>query len=172
MWLRKNVWSPYGTGALIGLLLTALFTVGQRFGTSTGIAKIGALAEYCVCSKHVQNSPHFQEICRDQTVLDWTLVFVIGTFFGSLAASKLSATPQSPRDIIWQKNFGASKAKRAIASFAGGILLMLGARLADGCTSGHAITGGIQLSITSFAFMIALFAVAIPVSLLLYRRIP
>ncbi len=170
MWLRKNIWSPYGVGALIGLLLTALFTVGQRFGTSTGIAKIGALIEWCAVSTHVQSSPHFQEVCKDHTILDWTLVFVIGIFLGSFVASRLSGASQNARDTIWQKNFGPSKIKRAIAAFTGGVLLMFGARLADGCTSGHAITGGIQLSITSFVFMIALFAVAIPVSFLLYTK--
>ncbi len=168
--LKKNIWSPYITGALIGLLLAALFAVGQRFGTSTGVAKIGGLAEWVASPAHAQVLPHWIEVCKDRTIFDWTLVFVIGIFLGSLVASKLSSASQAPRDSIWQKKFGPSKIKRALASFIGGVLLMFGARLADGCTSGHAITGGAQLSISSLVFMVTLFAVAIPTSLLLYGK--
>lgn len=170
--LKKNTWSPYLVGACIGLLLAGLFAVGQRFGTSTGVTKLGILAESIVAPTHVQNTPLFQEICKNQTVFDWTLMFITGIFFGALAASKLSATPSGVRDTIWQKNFGTGKIKRGLAAFVGGVLLMFGARLADGCTSGHCIMGGAQLSITSFAFMITLFVVAIPTSMLLYRRKP
>ncbi|MBS0616321.1 MAG: YeeE/YedE family protein [Verrucomicrobia bacterium] len=170
MFLKKNIWSPYLVGAFIGLLLAGLFVLGQRFGTSTGIAKVGALIEWFAFPSHAQNTPHFKETFQNLIIFDWPLLFVIGIFLGSLAASKLSKTQQSVRDTIWQKNYGLSKIKRGMAAFTGGILLMFGAKLADGCTSGHAITGGSQLSITSFAFMIALFAVAIPTSMLLYRR--
>ncbi len=163
--MKKSIWSPYAVGSMIGGLLAALFAVGQRFGTSTGIAKVSALF-----SLSDQEAPHFREVLKDHYIFDWTLVFVVGIFLGSWVASRLSGKQETPRDTIWQANFGPSKIKRAVFALIGGALLMFGARMADGCTSGHAITGGAQFSIASFVFMIAMFAVAIPTSLMLYRK--
>lgn len=51
--------------------------------------------------------------------------------------------------------------------FVGGFLILFGARLADGCTSGHVITGFTQLATASFIFAGAVFAAGIPMAKLL-----
>jgi uncharacterized membrane protein YedE/YeeE len=71
---------------------------------------------------------------------------------------------------LWQQQFGPSHAKRYLASFAGGVLLLFGARLAGGCTSGHMISGISQLALGSFLFGVVTFAVAILSAKFLYRR--
>ena len=60
--------------------------------------------------------------------------------------------------------------KRLGGAFAGGALMMFGARLARGCTSGHGITGALQLAVSSWIFVGLAFAVAAVTALTLYGR--
>jgi uncharacterized membrane protein YedE/YeeE len=43
-------------------------------------------------------------------------------------------------------------------AFAGGLLMLFGARIADGCTSGHGSSGSAQLAFGSFVAIGAMFA--------------
>lgn len=56
--------------------------------------------------------------------------------------------------------------KTYLPSFIGGFLLLFGARMADGCTSGHMMSGMMQGSVSGYIFAGSVFIVAIPVSLL------
>lgn len=51
-------------------------------------------------------------------------------------------------------------------SFIGGFLLLFGARIADGCTSGHMMSGMMQGSISGYVFAISVFATAIPTAII------
>lgn len=169
-YLKKDRWSPYFVGSLLGILLTGLFVIGYELGASTGIARIGALFSYFVSSSHTEQTPYFFKLLSDEIIFNWKVLFIVGLFLGSFLASKITRDPIPEKNCIWKRNHGDSKSKRHFAAFIGGTLLLLGARIADGCTSGHAITGGAQFSITSWVFMIALFAAAIPVSFVLYKK--
>ena len=46
---------------------------------------------------------------------------------------------------------------------------MYGARLAGGCTSGHGISGGLQLALSSWLFLAVMFATGLAVSALMFR---
>lgn len=59
---------------------------------------------------------------------------------------------------------------RFAAAAAGGFLLLFGARLAGGCTSGHILSGVSQLAISSIVFFIAAFGSAVVTAKLLYDR--
>ena len=59
---------------------------------------------------------------------------------------------------------------RLVAAFFAGALMMFGARLAGGCTSGHGISGNLQLAVSSLVFTATLFAAAIITALALYAR--
>ena len=71
---------------------------------------------------------------------------------------------------VWTENFGPSKTKRLVAAFIGGIIILYGARLADGCTSGHGISGSLQLAVSGWLFFIVMFASGILTAKLLYGR--
>ena len=58
----------------------------------------------------------------------------------------------------WEKYKGNNFGKRAFWAFVGGFILIFGARMAGGCTSGHVISGGIQLAASSLAFAVFVFA--------------
>ena len=57
-----------------------------------------------------------------------------------------------------------------IAAFIGGVIILYGARLADGCTSGHGISGCLQLAVSGWLFFIVMFASGILTAKLLYGR--
>jgi len=66
---------------------------------------------------------------------------------------------------MWREQFGGSVPLRLAAAFFAGALMMFGARLADGCTSGHGISGSLQLAVSSLVF-----AAATVTALALYGR--
>lgn len=61
-------------------------------------------------------------------------------------------------------------AKLYLPSFIGGFLLLYGARMADGCTSGHMMSGIMQGSVSGYIFAAAVFAVAIPTAIIIGMR--
>lgn len=61
--------------------------------------------------------------------------------------------------------------KRYLPSFMGGFLLLYGARMADGCTSGHMMSGMMQGSVSGYIFAAFVFAVAIPTAIFAKKRI-
>jgi uncharacterized membrane protein YedE/YeeE len=60
--------------------------------------------------------------------------------------------------------------KRAIFSFLGGIVAMVGARLADGCPSGHGLSGLMQLSVSGFVALAMFFGIGAIVANFIYRK--
>ena len=100
------------------------------------------------------------------------LVFGMIVGGGITARVLRSREPEADRGsmpALWQNAFGPSRIKRYLASFAGGVLLLFGARLAGGCTSGHMISGISQLALSSFIFGVVTFSVAILAAKFLYR---
>ncbi|MDG0980980.1 MAG: YeeE/YedE thiosulfate transporter family protein [Halieaceae bacterium] len=102
-------------------------------------------------------------------------MLVFGMLVGGGITAPVFANKQPEMDkgsmpSLWKEQFGPSKLKRNLASFGGGILLLFGARLAGGCTSGHMISGISQMAISSFIFGAVTFAVAIATAKFLYRK--
>ena len=71
---------------------------------------------------------------------------------------------------VWKERFGGSVLKRFVAAFLGGAVIMYGARLAGGCTSGHGISGGLQLAVSSWVFLAVMFASGLLVAAVMFRR--
>jgi uncharacterized membrane protein YedE/YeeE len=70
---------------------------------------------------------------------------------------------------MWIARFGDSIALRAVIAFGGGILMAFGARLAGGCTSGHGISGTLQLNMASWIAVVCFFVGGIAVAMLLFK---
>lgn len=129
--LREKKWSPYAAGAMAGLLLIlSVLITGKYFGASTTFVRAAGMIEQTVVPDKVAGMEYF---IKEKVKIDWQFLFVVGVFFGALASALLSkenkavAVPQ-----MWEVRFGTSRTKRWIAAFLGGIILMYGARLADG----------------------------------------
>jgi hypothetical protein len=129
--LRQKTWSPYTAGALAGLLLVlSVFFTGKYFGASTTFVRAAGFVERAVVPERVTGMAYF---LKEKVIVDWQFLFVVGVLFGSMASAWLSkekravAVPQ-----MWENRFGASRIRRWTAAFLGGVVLMFGARLADG----------------------------------------
>ena len=70
---------------------------------------------------------------------------------------------------MWVARFGADPVLRWAVALGGGVLMGFGARWANGCTSGHGISGTLQLTASSWLAAICFFAGGIVVAMLLYR---
>lgn len=162
-------WSPYATGALLGVLSWFAFaTTGKLLGVSTALVKTVGMAESAVAPGHVAANPYF---AKTGVKVDWEWMLVLGIALGAWTAGRLSGGEERKElPAMWESRFGASRGKRYAAAFAGGGLVMYGARMAGGCTSGHGISGSLQLAVSSWAFFLTIFAAAVAVSALLYGR--
>lgn len=79
---------------------------------------------------------------------------------------ELHEIPEIPKLPKQKQNL----AKLYLPSFIGGFLLLYGARMADGCTSGHMMSGIMQGSVSGYIFAAAVFIVAIPTAIFIGMR--
>ena len=128
---RDKKWSPYTAGALAGLLLVlSVFVTGKYFGASTTFVRAAGFVEQTVLPEKVAGMEYF---IKQKAKIDWQFMFVVGVLFGSLAAAWISKEKKAVAvPAMWENRFGPSRTRRWIAAFLGGIVLMFGARLADG----------------------------------------
>ena len=71
---------------------------------------------------------------------------------------------------VWRERFGDAPWKRYLATFLAGFVVLYGARLAGGCTSGHMMSGMMQTAVSGYIFAAGAFAAGIPVAILMFRR--
>ncbi len=169
--MKNPRWNPYLVGVLIGLLSIVTFSVANKpLGMSTGVAQAsGACAMPILGSEQVAANTYWAKTAIP--TWDYSTLFIVGTVIGAFLGAWLSGTFKlSSASSVWTASFGPSKAKRLIAAFLGGIIIIYGARLADGCTSGHGISGCLQLAVSGWLFFIVMFASGILTAKLLYGR--
>lgn len=105
--------------------------------------------------------------------LNYSFVFVLAMAFGGYLSVRLrGGLDAAERSIpaLWRANMGESRVKRYAMAFLGGFVVLYGARLAGGCTSGHMMSGMMQTALSGYIFAIGAFAAAIPVSLMLFKK--
>ena len=171
---RQKAWSPYLVGGLIGVLSWFAFaTADQPLGITTAFEHTAALAEKAAVPNASQVNAYFAAKVKEgkPPKIGWEWMLVVGVFIGALISATLSGDRTS-RAVppLWASRFGPSGPKRLTAAFLSGALMMFGARLAQGCTSGHGISGTLQLAVSSWMFISVAFAVATATALLLYGR--
>ncbi len=105
--------------------------------------------------------------------LNYSFIFVIAMMVGAAISTWLKGgIKRDERAVpaLWRANFGDNPWKRYAAAFAGGFIVLYGARLAGGCTSGHMMSGLMQTSLSGYIFTLGVFAAAIPVALMMYKK--
>lgn len=167
---RASRWSPYAVGAGIGVLSWFAFaTVGHGLGVSGAFEDAGGMLERALVPGWA-DANGWQRTHSPIVGWEWTLV--LGIFLGGLWSSRLSGqTPYLPVPLIWRRRFGRAESRRLGWAFAGGVLLMVGARLARGCTTGHGLTGALSLAVSSWAFLVVAFLAAVATAFSLFGRI-
>jgi len=162
-------WSPYLVGALIGLLTMLTFYFSDKpLGASTAYARVAGLVGKAVAPRHTESLKYYQD---NKPAIDWEVMLVVGAIGGAFLAAwqggELTGQWLSP---MWEARFGKdSYWMRTVVALLGGILMAFGARLAGGCTSGHGISGALQLSVGSWIALICFFAGGITTAMLMFR---
>jgi len=168
-------WNPYLAGALVGILaiLSAYATTAwlgktNYLGASTTFVRGAGIIEQQAVPEHVEANTYFS---RTKVQVDWQFMLVLGIFAGAFIASstdrsfKLESVPPA-----WKERFGPSVGKRAAGAFLGGIVAMIGARMASGCPSGHGLSGLMQLAVSGFVALGMSFIVGVIVAGVVYGR--
>jgi uncharacterized membrane protein YedE/YeeE len=120
----------------------------------------------------VDANSYYRQYLYEKPLFDWQQALVLFLAVGALVAGSLSKSHRRETiPLTWEQCFGKSRLKRNAAAFLGGVLVLFGARLADGCTSGNSISGGMLLALSAWGFTAALFAGGIVTAFILYRRI-
>ena len=170
----QRYWSPYIVGALIGVLSWFAFaTADKPIGITTAFEHTAALSGKAAVPQFEQKNEYFaaKQAEGNSPKIGWEWMLVVGVSVGALLSAGLSGDrTRLWVPPLWASRFGPSKAKRLIAAFLSAALMMFGARLAQGCTSGHGISGTLQLAVSSWMFISVAFGVAIVTALLMYGR--
>lgn len=146
--------NPYLAGVLLGLVLLASYVLlGTGLGASAGIARAGASLSMCFAASHTLGSEYFGKWGAHP--LNYYLVFMFaGTFAGALISALLANRVR----LQVERGAASSRRRRLAYALAGGIIVGFASRLAQGCTSGQALSGGALLLTGSLVFLICLFA--------------
>ncbi len=166
----KGQWNPYVVGVGLGVLSWVAFgLVNQPLGISTALSAASSVcAVPLIGSEGVAQNAYWT---KTPLKLDGGMLFLIGTFLGSLLSVMLGRSFSAEKvPSVWRQRFGASVAKRFVVAFLGGVLLMYGARMAGGCTSGHGISGSLQLALSSWTFFLVMFVTGAATALLLFEK--
>ena len=161
-------WSPYVVGAGIGVLswLTFYFS-DSPIGASSFYATIAGFIGKLFARKHTEELAYFK---TEPPTVNWGFIFVLATIAGAFIAALSGgefANEWVPQ--MWRARFGDSVALRGLVAGAGGVLMAFGARLAGGCTSGHGISGTMQLNVASWIAVVCFFIGGIAVAMLLFH---
>lgn len=99
---------------------------------------------------------------------NYDYIFVLAIPLGAYVASFLMRNEKEEK----QQSSSVQKVamwKQFTGGFVGGLFLLYGARMANGCTSGHMMSGISQSSLSGFVFAVAVFLVAVPVAILVKK---
>lgn len=149
--------NPYLGGVLLGIILFLSFYItGNGLGASAAITRVQVATLKLVAPDHVDQTAYMAELGGGarHALADPSVYMLVGTLMGGLFSGlanrrvrlETRGGPNVPVPIRWT------------LAFVGGAIMMYGARMARGCTSGQALSGGAVLSVGSFAFMFAIFA--------------
>ena len=151
-------WNPYLAGFGLGVTLLAAFLIaGRGLGASGGFTTILAWVSNSlapvfsktnsVLSAHLQNP-------LGHPLKDWLVIELTGVLIGGLLSGWLAGRLR----LEVMKGDGISIPVRLLAATGGGFLMGFAAKLARGCTSGQALSGGALLNLGSWIFMLSVFA--------------
>ena len=166
----KDPWPWYVAGPLIAVSMALLLWSGKRFGVSSNFQTL------CTIAGADRISDYFKIEWRQNV---WNLVFVAGTMIGGFIAANYMMPENNPVAISestttalhemgmteagsqflpnifsWENLFSF---QGIIMIILGGFLVGFGTRWADGCTSGHAISGLSNLQLPSLIAVIGFF---------------
>lgn len=156
-------WLYAGIGLAILNGIVFLTTVFDRV--------IGASTTYPYVGDLLTGLTHNDYFASTEKPGQWELIFLAGSMLSGLVISLIRKDFKIQLIYSgWSKTEGDSKARRIIWAFVGGFILIVGARMAGGCTSGHIISGGMQIAASSLLFGAFVFGGLLLTGKFFYRK--
>lgn len=154
----RPYWNPYAVGFLLGLVLLATYVItGRGLGATAAFGAVDAWLVGVVAPQHAGTNPALAKYWNDGApLMSWTLFLALGALIGAFVSGL-----QAGR-CHWTVERGPrfSDDRRLLFAFVGGVIAAYGAKIAKGCTSGQALSGGAMLNVGSLVFMGCVFASA------------
>jgi len=168
--LSLKEWSPYIAGIAIGGLNTLAFYISDSYlGCSGAFSKASAMIVKCAMGKKADNNPFYKNISFS---IDWGLMLIFGVLVGAFISARLSGVFEIVWvPVLWAQKFGDNPFIRWCFAVLGGVFIGLGARWAGGCTSGHGISGTIQLTVSSWLAVMSFFLSGAICAVFIYKII-
>ncbi len=186
----QSQWNWLVSGMALGIVFVLAIALVKPVGVSTQFVVLDGIVWNAVSDEVVEVNPDSKSGYSSSNAYlnksggkyaekianpwNYSFIFVLAMALGGFIARRLQSPKTNKDDLttpeVWIKCFGNSTYKRHLAAFIGGILVLVGARLAGGCTSGHRMSGMMQTSISGYLFAMGAFAVAMPVAVLMYRE--
>lgn len=157
-------------GGLIGVVqFLAVWTAGYPLGTSSSYVKVtGHLASFFDAS--IAKIAYFEKYMTSGKI-EWQLALVLGIILGAFISSHLSKVRRGDSSPVWKTvSFQQGSTGRAVMAFLGGFLMLMGARIAGGCTSGHGVSGIALMGVGSIVTVAMLFVGGILASFIFDRK--
>jgi uncharacterized membrane protein YedE/YeeE len=160
----KPYWNSYLAGFGLGLVLLSSFVImGRGLGASGAYTTAVAAAAHQIAPVHTEHNAFYAEYLGNGSqnpLKDWLVFEVLGVFVGGF----LSGVFANRLKFTVEKGPRINTGRRLLFAFIGGGLMGIGAKIALGCTSGQALTGGALLNVGSWAFMLCVFGGAYAVA--------
>ena len=156
-WLHKKDKTKDMKWLYAGIALAVLNAI--VFLSATTNRPIGASTSFPYVADLLTGATDNDYFTKIQKPGNWELIFLMGSFLAGLIISLVKK--EFSFTLIhenWRKYKGSSASQRIGWAFTGGFILIFGARMAGGCTSGHIISGGMQLAVSSLVFAVFVFA--------------
>jgi len=155
--------NPYVAGTLLGVVLFLSFYVtGGGLGASAAMSRVQTGVLDVFAPGHVDRVAYFAEMAGGARSpwAHYGVYMLVGTILGGFASGLVN------RRVKLETRKGPNISVQARLGFAllGGAIMGYGARMARGCTSGQALSGGAVLSVGSWTFALAIFASAYAVA--------
>ncbi len=151
--MTRPYWSPYVAGAALGVTLLATYVLmGFGLGASGAFAHVAATLEGAVAPGHAQANSYLAGYLEAGRLwAQWVVVEMLGVLAGGLLGA------WSAGRFSWgiEKGPRIGRGRRLAFAFLGGATAGFASRIAQGCTSGLALSGGAVLSPGAWAFLMA-----------------
>lgn len=152
--------NPARAGFALGLVLLGSFLLAHRgIGASGAFAAAAGTVLDHTSPALVAANPALADRLPSGVALwnDWIVLEIVGVLIGGFASAWFAGR------LSWRSHHPS--APRLARALAGGALMGVGARLAYGCTSGLALTGGALLVTGAWIFIPLAFGTAILITL-------
>ena len=172
-WMYKAIF--LGVVFFLAILLVKPIGVSTQFSVLSGIVHStvdNTVIEMIEPGTYISSNAYYAKSGGKvlQAILhpvNYDFIFVLAIPLGAYLAAFFNKKPFAAVNVTAKKK--VAKSKLFLSGFIGGFLLLYGARMAGGCTSGHMMSGIMQGSISGFAFAMAVFAAAIPTAIVLKK---